>query len=156
MTKVRAMRMIIVLAALVTIAAPELAFAAEASPKATLTCEVVDEGKRTKLPVRRIRIEAPVECKVSVDGAARAEPFAARIVTTWTDYSDNKKVPKKIDCLAGKVNGGAPWIAKLTPDEDFIGCMDFVIEARLAAPGAAANATPAWSKKLTIKQFCPD
>ena len=38
MTQDRAMRMI---AALVALATPGLAFAAESSPKATLTCEIV-------------------------------------------------------------------------------------------------------------------
>ena len=125
MTQDRAMRMI---AALVALATPGLAFAAESNPKATLTCEIVDEGRRTKLPVKRVRIEAPVECKLSVAGAARPEPFAARIVTTWTDYEGAKRVPKKSDRLTGKVNGGAPWTATLAPDQDFVGCIDFVIE----------------------------
>jgi len=151
MTQDRAMLLI---AALVALATPGLAFAAESSPKATLTCEIVDEGRRTKLPVKRVRIEAPVECKLSVAGAARPEPFAARIVTTWTDYEGAKRVPKKSDRLTGKVNGGAPWTATLAPDQDFIGCIDFVIEAVLTAPGA--DAKPAWSKKMKIKQECPD
>jgi len=151
MTQDRAMLLI---AALVALATPGLAFAAESSPKATLTCEIVDEGRRTKLPVKRVRIEAPVECKLSVAGAARPEPFAARIVTTWTDDQGAKKVPKKSDRLTGTVNGGAPWTATLAPDKDFIGCIDFVIEAVLTAPGA--DTKPAWSKKMKINQFCPD
>jgi hypothetical protein len=129
----RAVRMI---AALVALATPGLAFAAESNPKASLTCELVDEGRRTKLPARRIRLDYPVECKLSVAGAARPEPFAARIVTTWTDDQGAKKVPKKSDRLTGTVNGGAPWTATLAPDKDFIGCIDFVIEAVLTAPGA--------------------
>ena len=145
------MRMI---AALVALTAPGLAFAADTNPKATLTCELVDEGRRTKLPAKRVRLEAPVECKLSVAGAARPEPFAARLVTTWTDYDGAKAVPKKSERLAGKVNGGAPWTATLAPDQDFVGCIDFVIEAVLTAPGA--DAKPAWSKKLQIKQDCPD
>ena len=145
------MRMIALLVALTT---PGLAFAAESSPKATLACEMIDEGQRTKLPAKRIRLEAPVECKVSVAGAAGPEPYAARLVTTWTDYNGTKAVPKKSARLTGKVNGGAPWTATLKPDEDFVGCIDFVIEAVLTAPGAGAK--PAWSKKMTIKQFCPD
>ena len=151
MTQDRAMLLI---AALVALATPGLAFAAESSPKGTLTCEIVDEGQRTKLPVKRVRIEAPVECKLSVAGAARPEPFAARIVTTWTDYEGAKRVPKKSDRLTGKVNGGAPWTATLAPDQDFVGCIDFVIEAVLTAPGA--DTKPAWSKKMKINQFCPD
>ena len=151
MTQDRAMLLI---AALVALATPGLAFAAESSPKATLSCEVVDEGRRTKLPVKRVRIESPVECKLSVAGAARPEPFAARLVTTWTDYEGAKRVPKKSDRLTGKVNGGAPWTATLAPDQDFVGCIDFVIEAVLTAPGA--DAKPAWSKKINIKQYCPD
>jgi hypothetical protein len=151
MTQVRAIRMI---AALIALAAPGSAFAAESTPKATLACEVVDEGQRTKLPAKRIRIEAPVECKVSVAGPARTEPFAARLVTTWNDYNGTKPVPKKSERLTGTVNGGAPWTATLKSDEDFVGCIDFVIEAVLTAPGAGAK--PAWSKKMTIKQFCPD
>jgi len=151
MTQDRAMLLI---AALVALATPGLAFAAESSPKGTLTCEIVDEGQRTKLPVKRVRIEAPVECKLSVAGAARPEPFAARIVTTWTDYEGAKRVPKKSDRLTGKVNGGAPWTATLAPDQDFVGCIDFVIEAVLTAPGT--DAKPAWSKKMKINQFCPD
>jgi len=142
------------IAALVALATPGLAFAAESSPKATLSCEVVDEGRRTKLPVKRVRIESPVECKLSVAGAARPEPFAARLVTTWTDYEGAKRVPKKSDRLTGKVNGGAPWTATLAPDQDFVGCIDFVIEAVLTAPGA--DTKPAWSKKMKINQFCPD
>ena len=145
------MRMIVVFVAL---AIPGLAFAAESSPKATLNCELVDEGRRTKLPAKRIRLEAPVECKLSVAGAARPEPFAARLVTTWTDYDNGKAVKKKSDRHTGQVNGGAPWTAKLAPDQDFVGCLDFVIEAVLTAPGAAAK--PAWSTKMPIKQFCPD
>jgi len=132
------------IAALVALATPGLAFAAESSPKATLSCEVVDEGRRTKLPVKRVRIESPVECKLSVAGAARPEPFAARLVTTWTDYDGAKAVPKKSGRHTGKVNGGAPWTATLAPDQDFVGCIDFVIEAVLTAPGA--DAKPAWSK----------
>ena len=151
MTQDRAMLLI---AALVALATPGLAFAAESSPKATLTCEIVDEGRRTKLPVKGLRLEAPVECKLSVAGAARPEPFAARIVTTWTDYEGAKRVPKKSDRLTGKVNGGAPWTATLAPDQDFVGCIDFVIEAVLTAPGA--DTKPAWSKKMKINQFCPD
>lgn len=147
----RATRMI---AALVALAAPGVALAAEANPKATLTCELVDEGRRTKLPAKRVRLEAPVECKISVAGPARPEPFAARIVTTWTDYEGNKKVPKKSDRHSGTVNGGAPWTAKLAPDQDFMGCIDLVIEAALAAPGAGAK--PAWSTKMKVNQFCPD
>jgi hypothetical protein len=147
----RAMRMI---AALVALATPGLAFAADPNPKATLTCELVDQGRRTKLPAKRIRLEAPVECKLSVAGPARPEPFAARLVTTWTDYEGAKAVRKKSDRLTGTVNGGAPWTATLAPDQDFVGCLDFVIEAVLTAPGA--NAKPAWSKKMTVKQFCPD
>jgi hypothetical protein len=139
--------------ALVALATPGLAFAAESNPKATLTCEVVEKGRRTKLPAKRIRLEEPVECKLSVAGAARPAPFAARLVTTWTDYDNGKKVPKKSERLTGTVNGGAAWTATLAPDQDFIGCIDFVIEAVLTAPGAAK---PAWSKKMPIKQFCPD
>jgi len=131
MTQDRAMLLI---AALVALATPGLAFAAESSPKATLTCEIVDEGRRTKLPVKRVRIEAPVECKLSVAGAARPEPFAARLVTTWTDYDGPKAVPRKSARHTGKVNGGAPWTATLAPDQDFVGCLDFVIEAVLTAP----------------------
>jgi hypothetical protein len=145
------MRMI---AALVALATPGLAYAADTSPKATLTCELVDEGRRTTLPAKRVRLEAPVECKLSVAGPARPEPFAARLVTTWTDHNGAKPVPKKSDRLSGKVNGGAPWTATLTPDQDFIGCTDLVIEAVLTAPGA--DAKPAWSKKIKVKQFCPD
>lgn len=144
------MRMIVVL---IGLAIPGIAFAAEAKPTATLACEYVDEGRRTKLPAKRVRLEAPVECKVSVAGPARPEPFAARIVTTWIDYQGSKKVSKKSDRHTGQVNGGAPWTATLKPDEDFIGCTDFVIEAVLTAPG---DAKPAVSKKLPIKQFCPD
>jgi hypothetical protein len=151
MTHVRAIRMI---AALVALASPGLAFAADATPKATLTCELVDEGRRTKLPAKRVRLEAPVECKLSIADAARPEPFAARIVTTWTDYDGGKAVPKKSARLTGTVNGGAPWTATLAPDKDFVGCIDFVIEAVLTAPGA--DAKPAWSKKMQVKQFCPD
>jgi hypothetical protein len=151
MTQDRAMRMIV---ALVALATPGLAFAADPNPKATLTCELVDEGRRTKLPAKRVRLEAPVECKLSVAGAARPEPFAARLVTTWTDYAGAKAVPKKSERLTGKVNGGAPWTATLAPDQDFVGCIDFVIEAVLTAPGA--DAKPAWSKKMNVKQFCPD
>jgi len=151
MTQDRAMRMI---AALVALATPGLAFAADTNPKATLTCELVDEGRRTKLPAKRVRLEAPVECKLSVAGAARPEPFAARLVTTWTDYDGAKAVPKKSERLTGTVNGGAPWTATLAPDQDFVGCIDFVIEAVLTAPGAEAK--PAWSKKMQVKQYCPD
>ena len=86
------MRMI---AALVALATPVLALAADPNPKATLTCEIVEKGGRTKLPAKRIRIEEPVECKLSVAGAARPEPFAARLVTTWTDYDGPKAVPRK-------------------------------------------------------------
>src|SRR4051794_39335921 len=145
------MRMIV---ALVALATPGLAFAAEPNPKATLTCEAVDEGQRTKLPAKRIRLESPVECKLSVGGAARPEPFTARLVTTWTDYQGAKAVRKKSERLTGTVNGGAPWTAPLAPDQDFVGCLDFVIEAVLPAPGA--DAKPAWSKKVKVRQFCPD
>ena len=145
------MRMI---AALVALATPGLAFAADPNPKATLACELVDDGRRIKLPAKRVRLEAPVECKLSVAGAARAEPFAARLVTTWTDQDGAKAVPKKSERLTGTVNGGAPWTATLAPDQDFVGCIDFVIEAVLTAPGA--DAKPAWSKKMQVKQFCPD
>ena len=151
MTQHRAMCM---LAALIALATPELAFAADTSPKGNLTCELVDEGRRTKLPAKRVRLEAPVECKLSVAGAARPEPFAARLVTSWTDYDGAKRVPKKSDRLTGTVNGGAPWTATLAPDKDFVGCIDFVIEAVLTAPGATAK--PAWSKKIKVNQFCPD
>ena len=151
MTQDRAMRMIV---ALVALATPGLAFAAEPNLKATLACELVDEGRRSKLPAKRVRLEAPVECKLSVAGPARPEPFAARLVTSWTDYDGAKRVPKKSEPLTGTVNGGAPWTATLAPDKDFIGCIDFVIEAVLTAPGAGAK--PAWSKKLKITQFCPD
>ena len=144
------MRMIV---ALVGLATPGLAFAAEPNPKAALTCELVDEGRRTKLPAPRVRLEAPVECKLSVAGAARPEPCKARLVTTGTDYQGAKKVPTKSDRLTGIVNGGVPWTATLAPDEDFVGCIDLVIEAVLTAPGADK---PAWSKKMKIKQFCPD
>jgi len=145
------MRTIGVLIALIT---PGLAFAAEAGPKATLACEVVEEGKRTKLS-EMSRLDFPVECKVSVAGPARPEPYAARIVTTWTDYDGpKKKIPKKSDRLSGTVNGGAPWIAKLESDKDFSGCISFVIEAVLTAPGAGTK--PVWSKKLPVKQDCPD
>ncbi len=145
------MRIVGLLIALIT---PGLAFAAEAGPKATLSCEAVDEGKRTKLPAKRIRIESAVECKVSVAGAALPEPYAARIVTTWTDYDGPRKVPKKSDRHSGTVNGGAPWTATLASDQDFVGCIDFVVEAVLTAPGA--DTKPAWSKKMQVKQFCPD
>jgi hypothetical protein len=151
MMRHRAMRMI---GALVALAAPGLALAADPDPKATLTCELVDDGHRTKLPAKRVRLEAPVECRLSVAGAARPEPFAARLVTTWTDESGAKAVPKKSERLTGTVNGGAPWTATLKPDEDFVGCIDFVIEAVLTAPSGGAKT--AWSKKLNIKQFCPD
>jgi hypothetical protein len=151
MTQDRAMRMI---AALVALATPALAFAADSNPKATLTCELVDEGRRTQLPAKRVRLEAPVECKLSVAGAARPEPFTARLVTTWADYDSGKAVPKKSERLTGKVNGGAPWTATLAPDQDFVGCIDFVIEAVLTAPGA--DTKPAWSKKMNVKQYCPD
>jgi hypothetical protein len=151
MTQHRAMRMI---AALIALATPGLAFAADTSPKGNLTCELVDEGRRTKLPAKRVRLEAPVECKLSVAGAARPEPFAARLVTSWTDYDGAKRVPKKSERHAGTVNGGAPWTATLAPDKDFVGCIDFVIEAVLTAP--VVGAKPAWSKMIKINQFCPD
>ena len=145
------MRMI---AALVALATPVLALAADPNPKATLTCEIVEKGGRTKLPAKNIRIDYPVECKLSVAGAARPEPFAARLVTTWNDYDGPKAVPRKSAGHTGKVNGGAPWTATLAPDQDFVGCLDFVIEAVLTAPGA--DTKPAWSKKMKINQFCPD
>jgi|tagenome__1003787_1003787.scaffolds.fasta_scaffold20470786_1 hypothetical protein len=153
MTWDRAMRMIAV--ALAVLAIPKLAFAAEPNPKATLTCELVDEGRRTKLPAKGVRLEAPVECKLSLAGPARPEPFAARLVTTWTD-SDRagKAVPKRSERHTGQVNGGAPWSTTLAPDQDFVGCIDFVIEAMLTTPGA--DTKPAWSKKMKVKQFCPD
>src|SRR5690349_14068518 len=141
MTLNRTMRTI---GALIALATPGVAFAAEPNPKATLTCELVDEGRRSKLPAKRVRLEAPVECKLSVAGASRPEPYAARLVTTWTDYDGAKKAPKKSDRHTGTVNGGAPWTATLAPDQDFVGCIDFVIEAVLTAPGAAAK--PAWSQ----------
>jgi hypothetical protein len=150
-TQDRAMRII---AALIVLATPGLAFAVEPNPEAALTCEVVEQGRRTKLPAKRIRIEYPVECKLSVAGAARPEPFAARLATTWTDYDGPKAVPKKSERLTGKVNGGAPWTATLAPDKDFVGCLDFVIEAVLIAPGS--DTKPAWSKTMKVKQFCPD
>ena len=50
-----------IIAALIALATPGLAFAVEPNPKATLTCEVVEKGGRTKLPAKRIRIEEPVE-----------------------------------------------------------------------------------------------
>jgi hypothetical protein len=143
-----------ILAVLITLATPGSAFAVEPAPKAILACEVVEQGQRTKLPAKRIRLEDPVECKISIAGAARPEPFAARIVTTWTDYDGPKAVPKKSERLTGKVNGGAPWTATLAPDQDFVGCLDFVIEAVLTAP--RADTKPAWSKKMKVKQFCPD
>ena len=143
------------MAALVALAIPGSAFAADSNPKANLTCELVDEGRRTKLPAKRVRLEAPVECKLSVIGAARPSSFAARLVTTWTDYdSSGKRVPRKSERLTAQVNGGAPWTATLAPDQDFVGCIDFVIEAVLIAPGA--DAKPAWSKKMKINQYCPD
>src|SRR5260221_5014234 len=151
MTQDRAMRII---AALIALATPGLAFAVEPNPKATLTCEVVEQGQRTRLPARRIRLEYPVECKLSVAGAARPAPFAARLVTTWTDYDGPKAVPKKSERLTGKVNGGAPWTATLAPDQDFVGCVDFVIEAVLTPP--RAHAKTAWSKKKKVQKFCPD
>ena len=145
------MRMIAALATLVGLAAPGSAFAAEPL-KATFACEIVEEGRRSKLPTRRIRLDYPVECKLSVAGAARPEPYAARVVTTWTDYEGRKAVRKKSE-HSGKVNGAAPWIATLAPDKDFDACLDVVIEAVLTAPG---EAKPAWSKKITVKQECPD
>jgi hypothetical protein len=147
----RALRMI---AALIALATPELTSAADPNLKATLNCELVDEGRRTKLPAKRVRLEAPVECKFSVAGTARPDPFAARLITTWIDNNGAKAVPKKSERLTGKVNGGAPWTATLAPDQDFVGCTDFVIEAVLTAPGA--DAKPAWSKKMKVKQYCPD
>src|SRR5689334_5862143 len=72
MTLNRTMRTI---GALIALATPGVAFAAEPNPKATLTCELVDEGRRSKLPAKRVRLEAPVECKLSVAGAARPEPL---------------------------------------------------------------------------------
>jgi len=146
------MRMI---AAFVMLVIPGSAFAADTNPKATLTCELVDGARRTRLPAKRVRLEAPVECKLAVAGTARPNPFAARLVTTWIDYDGaGKAVPKRSARLTGQVNGDAPWSATLEPDQDFVGCIDFVIEAVLTAPGA--DAKPAWSKKLTVKQFCPD
>ena len=102
----RALRMI---AALIALATPELTSAADPNLKATLSCELVDEGRRTKLPAKRGRLAAPVECEFSVAGTARPEPFAARLITTWIDYNGAKAVPKKSDRLSGTVNGGAPW-----------------------------------------------
>src|SRR3954453_9076252 len=152
MTLDRAMQVIV---AAVALAVPGLAFAADSDPKGSLACELVDEGRRTRLPAKRVRLEAPVECKISVAGAARPEPFEARLVTTWTDQDGaGKAVAKKSARLTGQVNGGAPWTATLAPDQDFVGCIDFVIEALLSAPGGGAK--PAWSKKMTVKQFCPD
>src|SRR3954452_23783193 len=148
----RAMQVIV---AAVALAVPGLAFAADTDPKGSLACELVDEGRRTRLPAKRVRLEAPVECKISVAGAARPEPFAARLVTTWTDQDGaGKAVAKKSEHLTGQVNGGVPWTATLAPNKDFVVCIDFVIEAVLSAPGADAN--PAWSKNLAIKQYCPD
>ena len=74
----RALRMI---AALIALATPELTSAADPNLKATLSCELVDEGRRTKIPAKRVRLEAPVECKFSVAGTARPEPFAARLIS---------------------------------------------------------------------------
>ena len=142
------------IAALVALATPGLAFAADPNPKATFTCEYVDEGRRFKLPAGRARLEAPIECKLSVAGAARPEPFAARLVTTWTDDTGAKPKPAKSVRLTGNVNGGSPWTATLQPDVDFVGCTDFVIEGVLTAPGA--DAKPAWSKKMKVNQYCPD
>src|SRR3954469_16522357 len=139
--------------AAVALSVPGLALAAHTDPKGRPACALVDEGRRSKLPAKRVRLEAPVECKLSVAGAARPEPFAARIVTTWTDYDNaGKKLPKKSE-HTGNVNGGAPWTATLAPDKDFVGCIDLVIEAALIAPGA--DAKPAWSKKISVKQDCP-
>jgi hypothetical protein len=150
--KDRAMRMI---AALVALATPGLAFAADPNPKATLTCELVDEGRRTKLPAKRVRLEAPVECKLSDPGAAR--PGALRGAPRHhLDRLRRRRQSgaEKIRAPHRQVNGGAPWTATLAPDQDFVGCIDFVIEAVLIAPGA--DAKPAWSKKMKVKQYCPD
>jgi hypothetical protein len=146
-------RTIQIIVAFVPLANPGLVFAADPKLKASLTCELVDEGHRIKLPAKQVRLEAPVECKLSLAGAPRPEPFAARLVTTWTDYVGGKAVPKKSERLTGDVNGGAPWTATLKPDEDFVGCIDFVIEAVFAASG---EAKPAWSTKMNVKQYCPD
>ena len=144
---------LIALSTLVGLAAPGMAFAAEPL-KATFACELVDDGHRIKLPAKNVRLEAPVECKLAVAGAAKPEPYAARVVTTWTDIdAKGKKLPKKSE-HTGKVNGGAPWTATLAPDKDFVGCIDLVIEAALIAPGA--DPKPAWSKKISVKQVCPD
>jgi hypothetical protein len=149
-----ALAVLVGLGALFGLAAPGLAFAAEPNLKASFACELVDDGHRIKLPAKNVRLEAPVECKLAVAGAARPEPFAARIVTTWTDIDKaGKKLPKKSE-HTGKVNGGAPWTATLAPDKDFVGCIDVVIEAALIAPGA--DPKPAWSQRMNVKQFCPD
>ena len=117
-------RAILMIAALFALAPLGLALAADPNPKATLSCELVDGGQRTKLPANGLRLEAPVECQISVAGPARAEAFAARLVTTWTDYAGSKPVRKKSERLTGKVNAGAPWTGTLAPDQDFVGCLN--------------------------------
>src|SRR5947208_13857510 len=98
MTQDRAMRAI---TALVRFATPRWLFAGDPNPEVTFTCEVVDQGQRTKLPAKRVRLESPVECKLSVAGAAPPEPFAARFVTTWTDYDCAKQCRRNPNASPG-------------------------------------------------------
>ena len=134
--------------------------AAAELPLIKLTCEVIGEdGKRVKLPAKRIRIETPVECRLSAEGGkspAVLLDFRSRLTTSWKEYDDDgKPVAKKVERHAGVVKHAQPWTVRLEPDQDFVGCLDFAISAELY-PAAGDKPAKVWSQKLRIKQFCPD
>ena len=119
------------IAALVALATPVLAFAADPDPKATLTCAILKKGGRTNSG-QTYPLEEPVECS-SPSPARRARALRGAPRHDLDRLRRPRSGAEKIRAPTRKVNGGAPWTAT-SADQDFLGCLDFVIEAVLTAP----------------------
>lgn len=115
-----------------------------------LECFVAREGgKRLRLPARHVRLEEPVTCEVSTAAPGK---LAATVATRWKDVADGKRVAREGNPKRGEAGAAAPFRARLEPDADFVGCVDFVIEAKLADDAGKI----VWQTKIAIAQDCPD
>ena len=99
----RAVRMI---AALVALATPGLAFAAESNPKASLTCELVDEGRELALTTKEFDLLALL---ASDPGAVVDRERLLREVWNTEWFGPTKTVDVHVASLRKKL-GDRRWI----------------------------------------------
>jgi hypothetical protein len=121
-------------------------------PRGKLECTTTfGDGSKAKVPSKHLRLDQPVQCRLT---ASASDPtFVAQVQTRWTDYDDKGKKQKKVGQEhSGGVAADKPVEVTLVEEKDFVGCVDFTIDARIVDDKGKAS----WKKSVKVKQFCPD